>query len=103
MRSDTAAERSAPAAGVAWSLTTKAAAHSAGRSTLWSAASGSFDGPLLRRAIVARGWTAQEFAEASGLTPASIYSALRGRRVRDRTALKIFRALARREPSAVEE
>jgi predicted transcriptional regulator len=46
---------------------------------------------------VLRGWTSQEFAVATGLTPASIYSALRGHKVRDRTALKIFRALARRE------
>jgi hypothetical protein len=68
---------------------------------LWSAVTGSFDGPGLRRAIVTRGWTPQEFAVVAGLTSASIYSSLRGHRVRDRTALKVFRALARREPTAV--
>jgi len=72
-----------------------------GAGMLWNPATGTFDGPWLRRAIVSRGWTAQEFAAASGVTSASVYSALRGHRVRDRTALKIFRALARRETMAL--
>jgi hypothetical protein len=75
--------------------------HTAGSdAALWSPHSGAFNGPRLRRALVARGWTAQEFAASAGITSASIYSALRSHRVRDRTAIKIFRALARREPTA---
>lgn len=70
-------------------------------SPLWSAGSGSFDGPRLRGAIVLRGWTVREFAVAADLTSASVYNALRGQRVRDRTALKIFRTLARREAMPV--
>jgi hypothetical protein len=70
---------------------------------LWSPATRAFDGPRLRRALVSRGWTAPEFATAAALTPASIYSALRGHPVRDRTALKIFRTLARRERLALGE
>lgn len=70
---------------------------------LWSPLTGAFNGPRLRKAIVSRGWTAQEFGTVAGLTAASIYSAMRGHRVRDRTALKIFRALGNREPMALPE
>jgi hypothetical protein len=82
---------------------TEQAGPSQGDRGLWSPLTGAFRGPRLRRAIVSRGWTAQEFAVAAGLTSASIYSALRGHKVRDRTALKIFRALAHREPIRFQE
>jgi predicted transcriptional regulator len=70
---------------------------------LWNAATRAFDGARLRGAMVSRGWTASEFATATALTPASIYSALRGHPVRDRTALKILQALSRREAIRVAE
>jgi predicted transcriptional regulator len=70
-------------------------------SSLWSAATGGFDGPALRRAIVARGWTVPEFARAARMNSASLYNALRGRRVRDSTAIRIFDTLEKRSPMGV--
>ena len=68
---------------------------------LWDPARGSFAGSRLRRAIVARGWTPEEFAQYTGLHATSIYNALHGRRVRDTTAIKIFAALEKRQPMTI--
>jgi len=103
LHSEMADLRTVPGACVSLPPTTMVVTSTTARVRLWSASTSSFNGPMLRRAIITRGWTAQEFAEACDLTAACIYSALRGRRVRDRTALKIFRGLTRRQPSTVEE
>jgi predicted transcriptional regulator len=68
---------------------------------LWSAEARAFDGPRLRRAIIARGWTTSEFAKAARVNVASVYNALSGRRVRDGTAIRIFETLEKREPMMV--
>ncbi len=70
---------------------------------LWDSAQGAFYGSSLHRSIVARGWTVQDFARASRLNPASVYNAMRGRRVRDTTAIRIFETLERRPPMSVVE
>jgi hypothetical protein len=57
-----------------------------------------FDGGALRFAMVMRRWTAAELAEVAEINAKSVYCALRGQRVNDRTALAIFKALAIREP-----
>jgi predicted transcriptional regulator len=67
---------------------------------LWNAECQAFDGVRLRRAIVARGWTAPEFARAAKLNVQSIYNALSGKAVRDGTAIRIFEALEKRQPMA---
>lgn len=68
---------------------------------LWDAAARAFHGPILRRAIVARAWTPEEFARATRLHPGSIYNALQGRPVRDATAIRIFEALEKRQPMSL--
>lgn len=68
---------------------------------LWRPETRAFDGPRLRRAIVARGWTVPEFAKASRVHVASLYNALKGRRVRDATTIRIFETLEKREPMSV--
>lgn len=68
---------------------------------LWDAAQGAFYGSTLHDSIVARGWTVREFAHASRLDPASVYGAIRGRRVRDTTAIRIFETLEKRRPMTV--
>jgi hypothetical protein len=45
-----------------------------------------------------RGWTVAEFAKAADVSRGCLYSALVGAGVTDRTAIRIFRALAEREP-----
>jgi transcriptional regulator of acetoin/glycerol metabolism len=71
--------------------------------TLWSAASGRFQVVRLRAAIVARGWTVSEFAAVAGISRACMYNALRHQSVSDRTAVRVTRALASREPLHVVE
>ena len=68
---------------------------------LWDPVSRTFDGGALRFAMVMRRWTAADLADAAGINAKSIYCALRGQRVNDRTALSIFKALAMREPMIV--
>jgi len=68
---------------------------------LWDAATGTFHGALLRRAIVARGWTVRDFAGQARLNICSVYNALHGKPVRDGTAIHIFEALEKRAPMMV--
>lgn len=66
---------------------------------LWHAETRSFDGALLREAIVIRGWAGvADFAASTGLRQSTVYAAVAGNIVRDRTALRILQALGRREP-----
>ncbi len=69
--------------------------------TLWNRTTRSFDGPMLHRALIARGYTVDAFAEDSGVKPWTLYNALKGRRIRDETAIKIFRTLEKRNPMPV--
>ena len=68
---------------------------------LWSAEIRGFDGDRLHLAILSRGWTVDEFARTARLHPASVYNALRSRRIRDATALRIFETLDRRTPTVL--
>ena len=68
---------------------------------LWDENIHSFRGGALRRAILARGWTIPDFARATRLHTASVYNAVKGRPVRDSTAIRIFEALEKREPMSV--
>ncbi len=66
---------------------------------LWYSETRSFDGALLRQAIVMRGWSGvSEFARGSGLRESTVYAAVGEHPVRDRTALRIIQALAKRDP-----
>jgi hypothetical protein len=66
---------------------------------LWSAETRSFDGALLREAIVLRGWAGVgDFATSNGLRQSTVYAAVAGHIVRDRTALRILQALGKRDP-----
>jgi hypothetical protein len=65
---------------------------------LWNPASGQFATALLRAAIVSRGWTVGEFAATAGIGRASVYRALGGRAVSDRTVIRIVAALELRSP-----
>jgi predicted transcriptional regulator len=56
---------------------------------------------MLHRALIARGYTVDAFAEDSGVKPWTLYNALKGRRIRDETAIKIFRTLEKRNPMPV--
>jgi hypothetical protein len=66
---------------------------------IWNAETQSFDGALLRQAIVMRGWSGvSEFAQANGIRESTVYAAVAEHSVRDRTALRIIQALAKRDP-----
>jgi predicted transcriptional regulator len=45
-----------------------------------------------------RGWTVAEFAVECTISLACLYNALSGSGVTDRTAIRIFRGLAQRQP-----
>ncbi len=65
---------------------------------IWNPRTGIFDPGALRAAIVARGWTLPEFIAVAGVSRGSLYSALLGRGVTDRTAIRIFQGLSKRAP-----
>jgi hypothetical protein len=67
-------------------------------SPFWNPRSGKFDGPQLRLAIVVRGWTVGEFAEAASVSLACLYNALKGYGVTDKTTIRFFKALSLRRP-----
>jgi hypothetical protein len=71
----------------------------------FDAATMRFDGAWLRRAILARGWTIPEFAEAARppLSVETVYNALRGRTLSQHTVLRMYAALRLRQPIAVVE
>jgi len=73
-------------------------AYGAPSKALWNPATGIFDPAQLRLAIVLRGWTVAEFGKAAQVSRGCLYSALAGGGVADRTAIRIFRTLAEREP-----
>jgi hypothetical protein len=64
----------------------------------WDPGTGRFDPIRLRLALVLREWTPETFAVDTGCGRSSLYKALQGRGVRDRTAIAILRGLAQREP-----
>jgi predicted transcriptional regulator len=68
------------------------------RPPLWNPRTGIFDPAQLRLAIVMRGWTVVEFVKAAQVSRGCLYNALLGFGVTDRTAIRIFQALAKREP-----
>jgi hypothetical protein len=57
-------------------------------------ASGRFDPVQLRRALVRRGLSAEEFAQEVACGRSSVFKALTGHGLRDRTAIAILRGLA---------
>jgi DNA-binding phage protein len=65
---------------------------------LWDAGTGRFDPIRLRLALVLREWTAGSFAVDTGCGRSSVYKALQGQGVRDRTAIAIMHGLGQREP-----
>ena len=71
------------------------------RPMLWNPEVRRFDGPRLRLAIIARGWTVREFARAAKVDVASVNNAIRGNRLRDSTVIRMFEALQKREPMSV--
>jgi predicted transcriptional regulator len=68
---------------------------------IWIPETGAFDGVLLRLAVLERGWTIAEFAGATGIAERTVYGAVRGRPVQDRTAIRILQTLAQREPMRI--
>jgi predicted transcriptional regulator len=64
----------------------------------WNPQTGIFDPAQLRQAIVMRGWTVVEFGRVAQVSRGSLYSALLGCGVTDRTAVRIFQALSQRQP-----
>lgn len=70
---------------------------------LWHPEDGRFDPGLLRRAIVSRGWTVTEFAQAARIYPGTLYRALTGTPTNDGTAIRIFQTLDKRRPMDVDE
>jgi len=51
--------------------------------------------------MLARGYTVDELADDAGLDRGSVHNALNGKNVRDTTAIKIFKALERRQPMLI--
>jgi hypothetical protein len=62
---------------------------------LWDPATGRFDGARLRLALVLRELSPDELARDGGCSRTSVYKALAGHGVRDRTAIALLRGLAR--------
>ena len=69
-----------------------------GTRQLWDPGTGRFDPIRLRLELVVREWTPETFAVDTGCGRSSVYKALQGQGVRDRTAIAILRGLAQREP-----
>ena len=69
------------------------------RLPIWDAASGRFDKVQLRRALVRRGMSIEEFAQSVECSRSSVYKALTGDGLSDRTAIAILRGLASLPPS----
>jgi len=65
---------------------------------LWDSATGRFAPALLRNALVVRGMTPEAFALEAKCGRSSVYKALSGAGVSDRTAIEILRGLGRLEP-----
>jgi hypothetical protein len=65
---------------------------------LFDPATGRFNVGRLQGAIFVRGWTAEEFALNVECGRSSVYKALAGQPVRNRTARAILEGLHRREP-----
>ena len=74
-----------------------------GRPKLWNPEIRRFDGPRLRLAIVSRGWTVREFARAARIDVGSVNNAIRGKKLRDATVIRMFETLQKREPMSVTE
>jgi hypothetical protein len=64
---------------------------------LWDPRTGRFDPIRLHLALVLREWTPETFAVDTRCGRSSVYKALQGQGVRDRTAIAILRGLAQRE------
>src|SRR2546421_4914150 len=71
------------------------------RCALWDPASGQFDVSRLRAAIVGRGWTVPEFAATAGASRGTVYRALGGIAVSDRTGVRGISALESRARSGL--
>jgi hypothetical protein len=76
-------------------------AEPAGPVYLWNPAVSRFDGPRLRLAIVSRGWTVAEFARASRVDIGSVHNAIKGKRLRDSTVIRMFETLEKRVPMSI--
>ena len=70
------------------------------RSPLYDPVSGRFNARRLQRKVFVRGWTSEEFAAECPCSRTSVYKALAGQPVRNRTARAIFETLHKREPRA---
>jgi hypothetical protein len=72
-------------------------------SWIWDPATGCFDGPRLRLAIVVRGWTLPDFASACRprLSMTTLHNALDGKRCLESTVIRILQTLGTREPVLV--
>ena len=68
------------------------------RLPIYDPASGRFDTVQLRRALIRRGLDAEAFAFRTQCARSSVYKALRGEGVRDKTAIAILRGLAEIPP-----
>lgn len=66
--------------------------------SIWDPASGRFDVALLRLALVKRCLTPDDLARRGSVGRSSVYKALRGEGVRQRTAMHILVGLSRIEP-----
>jgi hypothetical protein len=71
-----------------------------GGAWIWDPATGRFDGPRLRLAIVVRGWTLPEFASACRprLSMTTLHNALDGKRCLESTVIRILQTLTTRDP-----
>lgn len=71
------------------------------RQWLWNPQVRRFDGPRLRLAILSRGWTVGEFARVAKIDVSSVNNAIRGKRLRDSTVIRMFETLQKREAMSV--
>lgn len=67
-------------------------------SPIWDPRTGRFNAPRLQLALVLRGVTPEEFAQEAGVSRTSVYKALQGLGVRNRTAMRILGGLAQLRP-----
>ena len=68
------------------------------RGPLYDPTTGRFNARRLQREVFVRGWTSEEFAAECPCSRTSVYKALAGQPVRNRTARAILEALQKREP-----
>lgn len=63
--------------------------------SLYDGEAHAFHAGRLREALIARGLTVEEFAQTAAIERSTVFRAFAGQRIKDRTAIRVYQALAK--------